>query len=213
MNMIANIMNILSTSATVFFLLSVNVSLASSICGDLDNGINGPFDYIGADRNHLKLVEDHHFTKNVERLNIYEGSAHGADLDYTLRAYPNHHRALDTMSRLAIRDKTPQPRGARYTTLCWFERAIRFKPNDVMVRLIFSSHLLKIDKLDMALEQLLFAIDLEPDNPLTAYNLGLIYLKKRDYEKAVHFAKKAYAQDFPLQGLKQQLRSAGRWRE
>lgn len=203
----------LSTLAAVFFLLGVNISLASPICGDLDNGQNGPFDYTNAQRAHLKVVEDHHFSKNVEQLISGDTSSLGADLDFTLRAYPNHHRALEAMSRLSIRDRTPQPRGARYTALCYFERAIRFKPDDAMARLVFSNHLLKINKLDLALEQLLFANDLEPDNPLTAYNLGLVYLKKRDYEKATHFAKKAYAQDFPLQGLKQQLRSAGRWRE
>jgi tetratricopeptide (TPR) repeat protein len=198
----------------VFFLLNATLSQASSICGELDGnrGI-GPFDYRNERRDLLKLVNDYHFSKNVEQLIAGDTGAIGGDLNFVLSTFPNHHRALETLSRLSIRDKTPRPQGARFTTLCYFERAVRFKPDDAMARLVFSNHLLKINKPDLALEQLLFAIDLEPDNPLTAYNLGLVYLKKRDYEKAVDFAKKAYSQDFPLQGLKQQLRSAGRWRE
>jgi len=195
------------------FLLTTNISQASSICGELDNGGNGPFDYTNPQQVHLKNVESHHFSKNVEKLISGVTGYLGGDLDFTLRAYPNHHRALDAMGRLAIRDKTPQPQGARYSALCWFDRAIRFKPDDVMVRLVFSNHLLKLNKLDMALEQLLIANDLEPENPLTAYNLGLIYLKKRDYENAVYYAKKAYDKDFPLEGLKRQLIAAGKWRE
>lgn len=198
----------------VFFLLNVTISQASSICGELDgNRGNGPFDYRNEQRVLLNTVETHHFSKNVEQLIAPDTSTFGGDLDFVLSTFPNHHRALETLSRLSIRDRVSRPPGARFTTLCYFERAVRFKPDDAMVRMVFSNHLLKINKLDLALEQLLFAIDLEPDNPLTAYNIGLVYLKKRDYEKAVHFAKKAYAQDFPLQGLKQQLRSAGRWRE
>lgn len=208
------IMKHFSILIALFFLLNATISQASSICGELDgNRGRGPFDYRNEQRALLNTVEVHHFSKNVEQLIAPDTGTFGGDLDFVLSTFPNHHRALETLGRLSIRDRTPKPQGARFTTLCYFERAVRFKPDDAMVRLVFSNHLLKINKPDLALEQLLFAIDLEPDNPLTAYNLGLVYLKKRDYEKAVHFAKKAYAQDFPLQGLKQQLRSAGRWQE
>ena len=198
---------------TAFFILYAHLSHASTICGDLDNGGSGPFDYTNTQISHLRMVESHHFTKEVEQLTAGVTSSIAADLDFTLRAYPNHHRALETLSRLTLRDKTPKPDGARYTTLCYFERAIRFKPDDPMVRMVFSNHLLKINKVDMALEQLLHAHDIEPENPLIAYNLGLIYLKQRNFEQAVTYAQKAYAQDFPLQGLKRQLVSAGKWRE
>lgn len=195
------------------FIFITTLSQAEPICGNLDNGGNGPYDYTNPQPAHLNLVEGHHFSKNVEMLISGDTGEIGHDLGFTLRAYPNHHRALDAMSRLSIRDRTPKPSGSIYTAMCWFERAIRFKPDDAMARLVFSNHLLKTNKTDMALEQLLIANNLEPDNPLTAYNLGLIYLKKKDYENAVQYAKKAYEQDFPLQGLKQQLRAAGKWRE
>jgi len=158
------------------------------------------------------MVERHHFTKEVEQLISGVTTAIGGDLDFVLRIFPNHHRALHAMSRLSLRDNAPKPAGAGYSALCYFDRAVRFKPNDAMVRSLFSNHLLKINKIDMALEQLLFASDIEPDNPTIQYNLGLLYLKKKDYDKASYFAKKAYAQDFPLPGLKNRLISLGKWK-
>lgn len=193
------------------FISFASLIQADPICGELYNGGNGPFDYTNPQQETLKLVETHHFSKNVETLVAGIAGELGHDIGFTLRAFPNHHRALDAMSRLSIRERAPKPSGSPYTAMCWFERAIRFKPDDAMVRLVFSNHLLKIKKTDMALEQLLIANGLEPDNPLTAYNLGLIYLKKKDYENAAQFAQQAYKQDFPLQGLKNQLKAAGKW--
>ncbi|GJL74787.1 tetratricopeptide repeat protein [Nitrosomonas sp.] len=194
------------------FLLNAKILSASSICGDLEHQY-GPYDYTDPGIRHtLKLVEHNHFTKEVEQLISGVTTSIGGDLAFVLAAFPNHHRALNAMSRLSLRDKTPKPIGASYSALCYFDRAVRFKPNDAMVRSIFSNHLLKINKIDMALEQLLFAVDIEPENPTIHYNLGLLYLKKRNYDKAVYFAKKAYAQDFPLPGLRKQLIALGKWR-
>ncbi len=198
---------------SILLILSSSNLFAELYCGELRNGY-GPYDYTNPNHlgQNLEIVEDHHFTKNVENL-ISGATGHvGADLDYTLRAYPNHHRALVSISKLSLRDKTHKPIGAGYTTLCYFDRAIRFKPNDATVRSIFSSHLLKIDKFDMALEQLNIASKLEPNNPTIYYNLGLLYFQKKDYDKAVHFAKKAYSKNFPLPGLKNKLANIGRWK-
>ena len=202
---------LLATIFSLVFLLKTNILLASPMCGELWH-VNGPHDYRDSDiRNTLKMVESHHFTKEVEQLIAGATGLIGKDLDFVLKAFPNHHRALDAMSRLSLRDKMPQPSGAGYTALCYFERAVRFRPDDAMVRSIFSSHLFKINKLDLALEQLLFAAEIEPDNPTTSYNLGLLYLKKKDYDKSLFYAKKAYERGFPLQGLRNQLIQINKW--
>ena len=39
------------------------------------------------------------------------------------------------------------------------------------------------------------------------------HLKKKEYEKASAHAQKAYALGFPLPGLKNKLKAAGKWRE
>lgn len=196
-------------------LLSNAASLsADPICGKISNAASfGPFDYTDpANKENLEVVEHHHFSKDVELLKSGITGFIGGDLNYTLNAFPNHHRALNAMSKLSLRNKTPKPRGAKYSALCYYDRAVRFKPDDPMVRSLFSKHLLKINKKELALEQLLIAADLEPDNPTTNYNLGLLYLKMKNFDKALFFAKKAYAQDFPLPGLKNQLIEAGKWK-
>lgn len=50
--------------------------------------------------------------------------------------------------------------------------------------------------------------------PVTAelhYFLGLVLLKKNDYEQAEKHAKAAYAQGYPLPGLRNKLKAAGHW--
>ncbi|MDB5976030.1 MAG: hypothetical protein JWR07_2790, partial [Nevskia sp.] len=48
-------------------------------------------------------------------------------------------------------------------------------------------------------------VDLAPENATINYNLGLIYMKTKQYDKAAEYADKAYALGFPLPGLRNQL--------
>jgi predicted Zn-dependent protease len=203
-------------SGIVGLLLVVSTSVqANSPCGELKPTGNGPFDYIDSnDRQHkLALVEGHHFTPEVEKLVRGSTGTLGADLSYTLMAFPNHHRALAAMGKLALRDKRPKPPGARYSAECFFDRALRFRPSDAGVHFVYSNYLLKAGKVDKALEQLQQAVELQPENPSANYNLGLLYVQKKDYEQARTYAKKAYELGFPLPGLKNQLKQAGKWDE
>ena len=67
-------------------------------CGPLANAF-GPFDYRTEKGNSLYLVESAHFTPAVEAVIAGNTTYIGGDLDYTLRAFPNHHRALMSMIR------------------------------------------------------------------------------------------------------------------
>jgi tetratricopeptide (TPR) repeat protein len=169
-------------------------------------------DYTNADdRQGLAIVEKFHFTPSIERLIPGESALLGGDIDYTLRHFPNHHRALAAMAKLGLRDKTAKPSGTTYSIVCYFDRAIGFKPNDAKVRMIYGSYLMAIQQFDQAMEQLQEAARLSPDNPAINYNLGLMYLKKNDYAQARVYAQKAYDLGFPLPGLKDKLRAAGQW--
>ncbi|NYE60126.1 tetratricopeptide (TPR) repeat protein [Duganella sp. 1224] len=171
-------------------------------------------DYNNADdRQGLTVVENYHFTPNVERLIRGASGALGADIGYTLEHFPNHHRALAAMSRLALRDKTNKPHGAHYTVECYFERALRFRADDARVQALYGAYLLALGQIDAALEKLEAAARLEPANPTAHYNLGLLYLKKKDYDKARASAQQAYGMGFPLPGLKNKLIAAGEWRD
>jgi tetratricopeptide (TPR) repeat protein len=169
-------------------------------------------DYTNADdRNGLDVVEKFHFTEPVEMLIHGLSGPLGSDIGYTLEHFPNHHRALAAMAKLGLRDKTAQPEGARYAIACYFDRAIGFVPNDAKVHQLYGAWLLAAGNGDEALRQLQETVRLEPENPNANYNLGLMYVKRKQYEQARFHARKAYARDFPLPGLKNKLIAAGQW--
>ncbi|AKU21098.1 tetratricopeptide repeat protein [Massilia sp. NR 4-1] len=169
-------------------------------------------DYRNAEhRAGLAVVEQFHFTAVVEKLERGLSDTLGGDIGYTLEHFPNHPRALAAMARLALRQKTQQPPGAHYTVGCFFERAMRYVPDDARVRSLFGGYLLAQGQNDDALEQFAEAARLAPDDPATHYNLGLLYLKKKDYGAALESARRAYAAGFPLPGLRNKLKALGQW--
>jgi len=181
-----------------------------SICGSLQNGY-GPFDY-RTDQKLLEVVYQHHFTPIVESLiRGATSSAAGPDIDYTLRAAPNHAGALLAMMRLGEKEKTTKPNGSNYTVACWFDRAIRFRPDDNVVRMIYATYLAKNGRTPNAIEQLDRVAAAAGDNPFTHYNAGLVYFDIKEYDKALSQAHKAMALGLPRTELSDQLKAAGKW--
>jgi tetratricopeptide (TPR) repeat protein len=187
-------------------------SNAFAQCGDLRNG-HGPFDYRVATMEERKLVEDWHFNSNIQRYIARPTNTLGGDVDYTLRAFPNNHRALLFMMNLSVREKLEKPRGARYTVACYFDRAIRFRPDDGQVRMLHGLYLLRRGDKARAIGELKLAAELTGEDPNVFYNLGLAYFEIGDFEKSLRFAKKAYALGFPLKGLKNMLIRANKWND
>jgi Tfp pilus assembly protein PilF len=184
-----------------------------SACGSLQNAF-GPYDYRTATAQQRATVENFHFTRDVETLRRGSTSLRiGADISYTLRAFPNHPRALLAMARLGEKEKTPRPSGADYTVECYFDRALRFTPEDPSVRLLFGTFLLKNGKREAAIEQLKIAELHAGANGNVYYNLGLAYFDLKDYGKAREYAKRAHELGFTLPGLKNKLQSVGQWRD
>lgn len=200
-------------AALVISTISVNLQAAPH-CGELENAY-GPYDYsdFSQRQKHLTIVERYHFTPNIENLASGNSGPVGGELDYTLRAFPNHHRALAALAKLGVRDKTIKPIGTKYSVHCYFERAIRFKPSDPVVRMVYGNYLQKLGQPDKAIDQFIVAVNLQPEDPTINYNLGLLYMEKKDYEQARTHAKKAYEQGFPLPGLKNKLVEAGKWED
>jgi tetratricopeptide (TPR) repeat protein len=185
---------------------------ATGLCGPLENGF-GPFDYRTASPTDRKLVEGAHFTPSVESLQRGNTGLVGGDIDYTLRAFPNHPRALFAMTRLAERSKTTKPPGAHYPIECYYDRAIRFRPDDAMVRGLYAAFLIRQGRADEARLQLKVAEESGSNDPQVVYNLGLAYFDLREYERSLTFAKQAYAMGIPFPGLRDKLKRAGKWRD
>ena len=183
---------------------------AANYCGDLENGY-GPLDYrlrVG-----LEVVEKYHFTAKVEAGIDGVSSYLGDDLSYTLLAIPNHPRALSTMAKVGLRDKTLKVAHAKYPVECYFDRALRFTPDDGTVYGIYGNYLFALGRTDEALKRLKSAVELMPTDATINYNIGLVYLQKKDYPNALRHAETAYELGFPLPGLKNKLLAAGHWKD
>lgn len=191
---------------------SVSAELGPAVCGELKNHY-GPFDYTSKFNRteNLPIVEHRHFTADVENLIRGSTGSIDADLAYTLHTCPNHHRALQSLLRLAKRDKKDKFDNMRYPVECYFERGVRMSPKDITAQMLYATYLAQVGKNDEALQRLLEAEKQDAGDANLQYNLGLAYLKKKDYVKANEYAQKAYAQSFPLAGLRDQLKAAGRW--
>lgn len=196
----------------IMVFLSTAQAQAFEPCGDLRNAY-GPYDYRHADRQKISIVEQYHFDAGVESLTKAKTSTSGfgGDLDYTLRAIPNHHRALMTLKHLATRERTDKPRGSRYTVDCWFRRAELFAPDDAMVKTIYGLYLAQTKQTKPAREKLEQARSMNSSDPNVNYNLGLVYFDLGEYGLARESAQNAYAAGFPLPGLRDKLKRAGRW--
>jgi tetratricopeptide (TPR) repeat protein len=205
----SNIAKLLLVWSSLFFTASVFADEVN--CGALENPF-GPFDYRDpTNKEALHLVNIGHFTADVRSLKKGASSylpIH--DLDYALRAFPNHWGALDAISRYELQ-------GGKFlefrTVDCYFDRAIRFVPDDGKVRLLYGIYLMRRKRMDEARDSFQEAEKLLPDSIDVAYNLGLLYLKLGDLDHAMAKARFAYANGYPLDGLRKELEKAGAWKE
>jgi Flp pilus assembly protein TadD len=200
-------------SVLAFLLMPVLVQAQNlSICGSLDNPY-GPYDY-RTQKGLLEIVERAHFTPEIENLGVGRKRLRvGADIDYTLRASPNHHRALMAMMNLGQAEGKDHPSRSTYSVACWFDRAERFAPDDAMVKVLHGVFLMRSGKKSEAVAKLEQAATLDQSNANIQYNLGLAYFDVANYEASLESAKRAYAAGFPLPGLRDKLKRVGKWRD
>jgi tetratricopeptide (TPR) repeat protein len=201
----------------------VHAQAAEQPCGSLANAY-GPFEYrfdrfkpIPGDhlshQGHLQVVEAFHFTPEVEALIRGKAGSIATDLDYTLRAFPNHHRALSALMRYWERAKSPQPGNLPRPAECYFERAVRFQPDDTTARMLYAMFLHKDKRGAEARQQLEYATTYAADNAFTHYNIGLVYFDLGEPANALSQAHRALALGFPRMELKNRLVAIGKWQE
>ncbi|HEY1147800.1 MAG TPA: tetratricopeptide repeat protein [Pseudoduganella sp.] len=193
-------------------LLAAGMAQAKQYCGEL----NAPGHIYDVRDNEpiLQVVEGAHFTEEVEAGGRgSSGGLAGADIHYTLATFPNHRRALEAVIRMAPRYKGAPVPGMQYPSECYLERAVRFRPDDGIVWGLYGRYLYVMGKESQAMPMFERALALEPDDPAINYNVGLLYAKRKQYDKALPYAQKAYAAGFPLPGLKNMLVSARAWVE
>jgi tetratricopeptide (TPR) repeat protein len=201
-------------SGAALLLLALGKAEAAPICGDIYSKMRETFDYRDPNPNWITLVEGAHFTEDVEQgIRGSSGTLAGPDLQYTLEHFPNHRRALDTLIRLAPRTKSGMIAGMKWPIECYFERAVRFRPDDGLVWALYAKYQYVMGREAQAFPMLEKALVLSPDDPAINYNVGLAYAKQKKFAQALPYAQKAYAAGFPLPGLKQMLINARAWVE
>ena len=211
---------------TCLTLVSPGIALAQEVpggCGSLQLQW-GPFDYRpdkyipeSTYRSHkvlLATVEEAHFTPEVEVLvRGKTGTTAGGDISYTLVVFPNHHRALIAMAALGQKEKASTVLGARYSVECFFRRAVAWRPDDNIARMIYAKYLAKAMRAGEAEQQLSVVASQAGDNAFTNNNIGLIYFDMKNYEKSLVHAHKAYELGLGMPALRDKLKSVGKWSE
>ncbi|MCG5512089.1 tetratricopeptide repeat protein [Ectothiorhodospira shaposhnikovii] len=198
------------------FIVNANQFVGGELeCGSLKNP-DGPNDYRRADFSKGIPQGDNHFTPEIERLERGRTSILLGDIDYTLRSWPNHHRALWAVSRYERLNNGRLPnadqlRGWRRSADCYFDRAMRFTPDDGTVRMLYGMHLHLSGHPRRALPHFEKAAELGEDSAEFHYNFGLLLFDLRDYRAAREQAEKAYSLGHPLPGLRNRLQRAGHW--
>ena len=181
-------------------------------CGAIYTRHYGPYDY-RTQREKLRIVEEFHFTPQMEAGIRGVNSTVAGEVNYTLKASPNHHRALVTMMKVVERARQDNLPGMEWPLECYFDRAIRFAHDDPVVRMLYARLLSQRNRRAEAEKQLILASDVAPDNAFTQYNVGLVALEIGNHELALKQAHVARAMGFARPELENALRAVNRWRD
>jgi tetratricopeptide (TPR) repeat protein len=209
----------------LFFCLNSGYAAAvqPAYLSNFTNGF-GPFDYTDPSTwKHIDVVEKYHFDEGVKNFSRGLNGSVWSDISYVLRAFPNHHPALEKMAALLRMQNThmsSERRNALYYKMpkevkaeAYFDKAIRMYPHDATTFLLYGIHLHRLKKYKEALKQYKEAEKLGMPSADLYYNMGLLYIELDSNEKAYASAKKAYGLGHPLPGLRNKLIKLGAWKK
>lgn len=162
--------------------------------------------YGNYDPEHLGAVERHHLPQAHDKATWDNPTYAWRDVEFILRHFPNHPDAL----MLAI-DLSLKSRDLYQPALEMFEKAVAFDTKPAPPWVIFGIFYHRHGKPEKAVDCYLEALERDPALAEAHYNLGLAYLKLKQYEEANQAAQKAYALGYPLPGLRRRLEEAGKW--
>ena len=123
---------------------------------------------------------------------------------------PHVQGRLELMMEVA-RGLDQTERRMAHSAECYFDRAIRWAPQDPNVHMIYGYYQNKVGHPDAAIQSYQTALSLAYDNAEAHYNIGLLYADLKDYPNSRKHAKIAYDLGFPLPGLMRKLQRAGEW--
>jgi tetratricopeptide (TPR) repeat protein len=175
----------------------------------------GPLDY-NTQQAELHVVHKAHFSEAVEFLQPGTEGAAGrfasGGINYTLAVCPNHHRALNSVIQLQLRNRAGDMSDRPLSPAeCYLQRALSFTPGDATVYMLYGMLLHRYEMYDEALQAYQRAVKLSPGSANLDYNYALLLTDMERYAEAKKLANKLYGAGFPLPGLKKKLSAAGEW--
>ncbi len=175
------------------------------------------FDYSKERGANLAIVEEYHFTNNIQMLQKGNTGDLLNDIHYTIEAFPNHYKALNSLIYYQLIYQFEIKKGIRRPVNpaieCYFERAIKFFPGDDNIQILYAIYLKKNKHYKLADKHYKRAIEMSPDNLNYRYIYGLFLVKQKKYELANEQAKIIYSKKFPGQKLKQKLIAVKAWKQ
>lgn len=186
-------------------------------------GRHGPFDYNTATHGEKKLVERVHFDEHYQAYRLGKQKLQkkfdhiietpAAGFSYTLWAFPNHPAALAAMEDLGSKHQSEKPPGANLRIHCYFQRAVKFVPEDPLVRSIYGYYYARRNNRLEALNQLSKAESIDNESMSVLVYAAFAYLEIKEYDKALSAAKGAYQLGYSLPGLRNRLERVGKWKD
>lgn len=157
----------------------------------------------------LKNNEEHHLRK--AEIQLDSGNPHliqyvKQDLQYMLVRWPNHPKALQMVTSIALQTNDPA------YGIKWFEKAVDAFPSVYQTYTLYGIFLYRIEKYAGATKEFRKALELNPNSSETNYNLGLSLFAEHKYEQANKYAQRAYRRGYPLDGLRKQLKKVNAWK-
>jgi len=197
--------------AGLFSLTVLNAHAGEVDCGSLQNHY-GPFDYTNADhyKNKLPIVERHHFDGNVEMLIRGKSAYICTDLDYVLRVFPNHHRALSSMALYQLKNPISPNCPKLLPADCYFDRAKRLNSADAEVYVIYGWYLHMRGQPKEALAEYRQAEKIKTRSSADRdYKIGLALFDLKQYDESKVYAERARKRGYPDDELLDKLKSVG----
>ncbi len=191
------------------------------------HGVGGPGPYDYTDRSTRSVDLQRIVTKAHLKPQHLRGAIAGTpsmvpyqNLQYTLRAIPNHHEALFAMGLYQYKVRKYHPKffqqrlrkHERYRDMaCWFERALRLAPHDVGIYNAHGRYLHMTGQRKAALEAFQKVTELVPDSAQGHYNVGLAYYSLGQYAQAAQSARRAEELGHTRRELQTRLKRKGHW--
>ena len=147
-----------------------------------------PRDYFDpTHRVELTTVEKYHLTKETFWMEFNSKRYHYAlkELEFVLRHFPNHPKALQLAELVAKMWDKP------HLAIPYYEKAVTLFPQHAITHAQYGNYLVDTGQAEKGIKRLQTAIEMDPKLPVAYYWLWEAYTKNGNVEKARQIAEKA----------------------